>query len=177
MIQYPVNVYPDNVTLDTSYDGNDRNIHYTFKGDILRAYIVRIYDYNTGEVVVNDTPIYDYDHDNLVFRKLAFNNDTVTCAGLLSNIANNGNYIMQMMFIEGTNSGAGVETNRFVLRGSLQEDYVAGDTTMVIEDKINTIYEWDLNVTNIREPYKVTEGEVEYALNVMRIKIGNKLVV
>ena len=175
MVQYPVNVYPDNVTLDTSYAGNDRDIHYTFKGDILKAYIVRIYDYNTGEVAVNDTPIYDYDHVNLVFRKLAFNDDTVTCAGLLPNITNNGNYVMQMMLIEGTNSGSGVQTNRFVLRGSLQEDHVAGDTTMVIEDKINTIYEWDLNVTNIREPYKVTEGEVEYSLNVMRIKIGNKL--
>ena len=63
LLQYPINVYPDNVTVDGTTDANDRKVHFTFKGDMLRAYVVRFFDYETGNVVVNDSPIYSYDSD------------------------------------------------------------------------------------------------------------------
>lgn len=172
MLQYPINVYPDNVTIDKADSHNDRSIHYTFKGDILKAYVVRFINYDTGNVVTNDAPVYDFDSENLVFRKLAFNNDTVTHGGLIPLLPSVGNYVMQMMLIAGTNSGAGVQADRFVLRGTLQDDYVSGSTSMTLEDKINNIYEWDLNVTNIRSPFSVTESGNVYDLNVMFIKIN-----
>lgn len=176
MLQYPINVYPDNVAVDKTSSSNDRDVHFTFKGDILKAYVVRFYDYKTGNVAVNDTPIYDYDSTNLVFNNIGYNNDFMSASGLLGSLQTTGSYVMQMMMIEGSVSTGGLNVSRFVLRGKTTAACLSGATTIKIEDKINNIYEWDLNVTNVRSPYTVTEGAVTYDLNVMNIVINGQTI-
>ena len=176
MLQYPINVYPDNVAIDKTSSSNDRDVHFTFKGDILKAYVVRFYDYKTGNVAVNDTPIYDYDSTNLVFKNIGYNNDFMSASGLLTSLQTTGSYIMHMMMIEGSVSTGGLNVSRFVLRGKTTAACLSGATTIKIEDKINNIYEWDLNVTNVRSPYTVTEGAVTYDLNVMNIVINGQTI-
>lgn len=176
MLQYPINVYPDNVAVDKTSSSNDRDVHFTFKGDILKAYVVRFYDYKTGNVATNDTPIYDYDSTNLVFNNIGYNNGFMSASGLLTSLQTTGSYIMHMMMIEGSVSTGGLNVSRFVLRGKTTAACLSGATTIKIEDKINNIYEWDLNVTNVRSPYTVTEGAVTYDLNVMNIVINGQTI-
>lgn len=178
MIQYPINVYPDNVTVDGTTDENDRKVHFTFKGDMLRAYVVRFFDYETGDVVVNDTPIYDYDSANYVFNNIGYNNDYVEANGLISSLTTSvlltHSYVMQMMLVNGTVELSGDNADRFVLRGKVIEGCSAGETALIIEDKINSIYEWDLSVNNIRQPVKVTENQREYSLNKMFLVVNGE---
>lgn len=173
MLQYPINVYPDNVTIDTDSDENDKDVHFTFKGDILRACVVRFFDYNTGNVVVNDSPIYTYDSEMMVFEPIAYNNENLDMAGLLSSLPRIGSYIVQFLLIEGTQSDSGVIANKFALRGSIQEDYTAGSNTVLIEDRINNIYEWSLRPDGIRSPVTVEESGRTYSLDAAFLKIGN----
>ena len=178
MIQYPINVYPDNVTIDGSTDANDRKVHYTFKGDMLRAYVVRFFDYETGNVVVNDTPIYDYDSENYVFNNIGYNNDYIEASGLISSLTTlvlaTRSYVMQMLLVNGTVGLSGDNADRFVLRGKVVEGCSAGGTALTIEDKINSIYEWDLSASNIRQPVKVTENQREYSLNKMFLVVNGE---
>lgn len=178
MLQYPINVYPDNVTVDGSTDTNDRKVHYTFKGDMLRAYVVRFFDYETGNVAVNDTPIYDYDSENYVFNNIGYNNDYIEASGLISSLTTSvlltHSYVMQMMLVGGTVALSGDNADRFVLRGKVVEGCSAGGTALTIEDKINSIYEWDLSANNIRQPVKVTENQREYSLNKMFLVVNGE---
>ena len=177
LLQLPINVYPSNgVTLDKTFtsEANDTNVRFTFKGDILRACIIRFYDYETRSVVVNDTPIYDYDSENYVFRNIAYNNDEMIYGGLLSALSVTGSYVMRMLLVEGTIQTSGVETNHFVLRGTINEDCEAGSTTIKIEDKINSIFEWSLDPTGIKTPVTVTENGRTYELGSMNIIVNGE---
>ena len=178
LLQYPINVYPDNVTVDGTTDANDRKVHFTFKGDMLRAYVVRFFDYETGNVVVNDSPIYSYDSENYVFNNIGYNNDYMEVGGLISSLTTSvllpHSYVMQMMLINGTVQLSGDNTDRFVLRGKIVEGCLAGGTSLTIEDGINSIYEWDLSANNIRQPVKVIENQREYSLNKMFIIINGE---
>lgn len=171
MIQYPINVYPDNVALDKeSPVATDVQLRFTFKGDILMAYAVRIFDYDTGELARADNIIYDYNSSLYTFQNLAFNNDTVIADGFYGGLSNGRKYIMQMMLVNGTSNTAGFNPDIFCLRGTLQEDYTSGGT-MLIEDKINGIYSWDLSSSGIRTPLTVTEGANTYNIGTMVIEI------
>lgn len=174
MLQYPIDVYPDNVAVDKYSELNDRRVHFTFKGDFLKAFVIRFYDYNSGNVVSNDAPVYDFDDEGLVFKHIGYNNTTVYSGAIIGNLPQPKSLIMQMMLIEGSRSVAGVDPSRFVLRGRLEEGCESGSTTIKIENKINNIYEWDLNVTNVRSPFTVTENDRVYDLNVMSIVINGQ---
>lgn len=175
MLQLPINVYPHNVTIDTTNIPVGSGIQFIFKGDTLKAYVVRFYNYNTDGVAVNDTAVYDYDPQNLFFRNIAYNNSTVKQLTALNVLPLNNEYIMKIMLIEGTVQQSGIETNRFVLRGQTIEAASYGDNVLKIEDKINSIYEWDLSPTNIRKPYHIVENDIGYDLNVMTISINGEV--
>ena len=69
MLQYPINVYPDKTAFDTSSVSVDyfKGIKLTFKGDMLSALYWKVYDYNTGDVVLEDRMA------TLTFSKMAEN--------------------------------------------------------------------------------------------------------
>ena len=172
MLQYPINVYPQDTTIDPDNDLTN-DISFTFKGDFLKAYVIRFYDYNTNEVDVSDTPVYTWDSEYLYFKNIAYNNDVVERKYLLNNLSLNKEYIMKIMLIEGNTQQSGIETNRFVLRGTTVGNASSGDNVLKIEDKINFIYEWSLSPT-IKEPFHVTVSGIEYGLDVMTIIINKK---
>lgn len=174
MVQYPINVYPDNgITLDKNSSENDTRVSFMFKGDNLKAYAVRFFNYETGELARADSLIYDYDSELMQYNVLAYNNDTVYAGGMFDGLNAVGSYIMQFMLVGGLTNSGGVAIDRFVLRGEVQEDYVSGDTSFVIEDKINSIYEWDLS-SPIKKPITVINNDISYMINVMAVKIGNE---
>lgn len=174
MVQYPINVYPDNgVTFDKNSLENETRLSFTFKGDNLKAYCVRFFDYNTGEMPIGDRVVYDYDTELMQYNILAYNNENVTLTGAFSGLNNVGSYIMQFMLVGGLTNAGGVATDRFVLRGELQNDYVSGETSCVIEDRINSIYEWDTS-TPIKRPITVVQSGISLLLNVMEMRVGNE---
>lgn len=174
MVQYPINVYPDNgITLDKNSSENDTRVSFMFKGDNLKAYAVRFFNYETGELARADSLVYDYDSELMQYNILAYNNDTVYAGGMFDGLNAVGSYIMQFMLVGGLTNSGGVAIDRFVLRGEVQEDYVSGDTSFVIEDKINSIYEWDLS-SPIKKPITVINNDISYMINVMAVKIGNE---
>lgn len=173
MVQLPINVYPDNnITLDRNSEENETRVSFTFKGDNLKAYAVRFFDYETGQLAKADSVIYSYDTELMQYNPLAYNNDTVYGVGLLSNLNPVGSYIMQFMIIGGLTNSGGVATDRFVLRGEVQEAYTSGSTSFIVENQINSIYEWDF--AEIKKPITVVNSGITYYLNIMSLKIGGE---
>lgn len=174
MVQNPINVYPDNgITFDKTSSENDTRLSFTFKGDSLKAYCVRFFDYNTSEIPASDAVVYDYDTELMQYNILAYNNENVTLTGAFNGLNNVGSYIMQFMLVGGLTNTGGVATDRFVLRGELQEDYTSGETSFVVEDKINSIYEWDTS-SPVKKPVTVIHSGTTFLLNVMELRIGNE---
>jgi len=174
MVQNPINVYPDNgITFDKTSSENDTRLSFTFKGDNLKAYCVRFFDYNTGEIPVSDAVVYDYDTELMQYNILAYNNENVTLYNAFNGLNNVGSYIMQFMLVGGLTNTGGVAADRFVLRGELQEDYVSGETSFVVENRINSIYEWDTS-SPIKKPVTVIHSGTTFLLNVMELRIGNE---
>ena len=139
MLQYPINVYPDKVALDASKSTYDRDVHFTFKGDLLTCVYWRLYNYDTQQIVAAS----DFCDPNLA--PIAYNNDTVTGQGILAN-RSNGKYILQMMLTQTQKNLTGGLYNvydRYVSRGKIAADYTSGSLTIKIENKSNLIYEWN----------------------------------
>lgn len=141
MLQYPINVYPDNITLDLA-NNNANKIKFTFKGDVLTQYLWRLYDYDT-ETVVSEKKTIDY---NQMLTPIAYNNEGVVSNAEWGDLPRDKEYryIMQFMFTQSDYTDRVYENiyDRFVLRGETNEAYTSG-TSLVIEDRINLIYEWN----------------------------------
>ena len=153
MLQYPINVYPDKVAFDSTKATYDRDLHFTFKGDLLTCVFYKIYNYDTQQIVRSGT------HKDLSLSPLAYNNDEVNCGAILTDLPQ-GRYVIQMMLTQTqknlVNIGYYDVYDRYVSRGKLKADYTSGDTTMKIENKINLIYEWNKNGNT----YSHTEEEM-----------------
>lgn len=165
MLQYPINVYPDKVTFDSQSQDADTGIHFVFKGDILNAVYIKVYDYETQELVIN-TVVAEPD-----LSPLAYNNDQVDINGILSSLNNNHySYVLQMMFCQVYKRSSTYYGNfdRFVSRGEITADYTANSTTLQIEDGINVIYEWNkvgdiCSANYIDVPVRLVSDEVMVA--------------
>ena len=176
MLQYPINVYPDNVSFDPTNDEYDRGLHFTFKGDVLSAIFLRVFNYDTQEKIL-DTVLCNPD-----LTPIAYNNEDVDYRNLFTFLDNKSkSYIVQMMFGQvykhATNVGFWGIYDRFVSRGEILHGAQSGSRTITIEDNIQTICEW--NVTDgICEPNYVTVDHGDHTENVyvadMIIKINNE---
>ena len=157
MLQYPINVYPDKVAFTPTNASNDRDLHFTFKGDFLSVLYWRVFDYDTGEKKL-DNVICEPD-----LSPFAYNNETVNATGLFGTLPTGRSYILQMMMGQveyDENMGVYYKNcDRFVCRGELLQDYTANSQSIFIEDKINVIYEWNKD-GNLRKAnyYEVTHG-------------------
>lgn len=142
MLQYPINVYPDKVAFDSTKATYDRDLYFTFKGDLLTCVYYKIYNYDTQALVRSGV------FKNTDLSPKAYNNDNVTISNLLAGLPN-GRYILQMMHTQTSVAANGTTFqniyDRYVSRGKLRADYTAYSTSMTIEDRINLIYEWNKN--------------------------------
>lgn len=138
MIQYPSNVYPDNVCFDADISNSDNRIAFQFNGDIMTGILFHVYNYNTGELIYDTGDMYQA-HDPKKYNGQEYS----TANGFFYNhLENGGDYALQLMPVQYTADGSTPLCDMFMLRGLVQQNYLTTDTYMIIEDKTSSIYEW-----------------------------------
>lgn len=143
MLQYPTNVYPDGATFDALLQNDDNKIKFTFNGDYYTGALYKIYNYDTGEFIKNGEMLLQSREPQ------GFNGDDIASdAGLFgyadhNPLANGGNYVFQLQFVQFTQNGSAPLFDMFALRGNVQEDYDSTTDYVVVKTNIPNIYEWD----------------------------------
>jgi len=143
MLQYPTNVYPDGATFDALLQNDDNKIKFTFNGDYYTGVLYKIYNYDTGEFIKNGEMLLQ------CRRPQGFNGDDIESdAGVFgyaehNPLANGGNYVFQLQFVQFTQDGSAPLFDMFALRGNVQEDYDSTTDYVVVKTNIPNIYEWD----------------------------------
>lgn len=178
MLQYPINVYPDKTAFDTdNTTGADyfKGIKFTFQGDVLSAVFWRVYDYTTGEVVLQDKSF-----DSQIMP-LCYNNGEMEISNIFSELSY-GKYILQMMLTETrTTQTEGVykrvnSHDRYISRGKITSAYSTDDNnSIMIEDKINIIYPWG-KVSHMYFPNVVDGSGFTFRASEIVMHIGNEVV-
>lgn len=143
MLQYPTNVYPDGATFDALLQNDDNKIKFTFNGDYYTGALYKIYNYDTGEFIKNGEMLLQSREPQ------GFNGDDIASdAGIFgyadhNPLANGGNYVFQLQFVQFTQNGSAPLFDMFALRGNVQEDYDSTTDYVVVKTNIPNIYEWD----------------------------------
>ena len=169
MLQYPINVYPDKVAFDSTKSSYDRDLSFTFKGDLLTCVYYKVFNYDTQSLVTSGV------FKNADLSPKAYNNDNVTISNLFANLAN-GRYILQMMHTQTSVAANGTTFqnvyDRYVSRGKLRADYTAQSTSMTIATGINLIYEWNKN-NNVysKTSESATSGGITQTIDTSSIRI------
>lgn len=133
MIQYPTNVSPQNIAIDATSTANT-HVTFTLNADCLSYVRYRIFEYDTGEIVVNDTKY------NTGFSPLGYNGYKISTS-FGSNILTNGkDYILQMMLCQRTADGTEFLYDMPVL-GGVVTGSPARNKIYVAKD-ITSIYPW-----------------------------------
>lgn len=175
MLQYPINFYPDGATLDPSGDVTQRKLQFTFKGDVLFAWTWKVYDYDTEEKLVLNQPFqYATSSSGLHYNNESISDNNAFADTTIFPVDTEHRYVIQCCLCQGTGLNNLIH-DRFVLRGELADDYDHSTdlTNMLIEDKINLIYEWDVPASNIRTPIVVFDTNYR-TLGTIIMKIGNE---
>lgn len=179
MLQHPINVYPDKTAFATADSNYYRGIQLTFQGDMLSSLYWRLYNYDTGAIAL-ENKIYGEQ-----MRPICYNNGKVEIPNIFTSLGV-GRYVMQFMMTQ-TRVDQDDETpnrinvhDRFVSRGKLVQAYVrASQTSIVIEDNIRVIYEWNKNGSvysaNVITDEVDTPNFTHRASEIV-IKIGNETV-
>lgn len=181
MLQYPINVYPDKVALDSTKSTYDRNVHFTFKGDILSSVFWRVFEYNTQKISnTGGNP-----RSGIVYTStlspLAHNNEEVTLGQNILAGLQKKRYLLQMMFTQTRNDIDRTQLinvcDRFVSRGKVVADCAEDSTYIKIEDRINVIYEWN-NVNGIysciRKNIDVGQSTIRHRMTDIVMKIEDE---
>lgn len=166
MLQYPINFYPDGNTIDPEGGLAQRTVSFTFKGDVLQSVHYKVYDYDTEELVW--TTFNPFTPDG------RYNGETISNQNILSQMSEGHGYVIQCLLTQGQSNY--LMCDRFVLRGELVEDYdYANDTVnMTIENKINLIYEWNVDEQGIHTPVVEEVAGVEKTFGIIKMRIGNE---
>ena len=166
MIQYPINFYPDGNTFDPR-DINTGKISFIFKGDKMISTHFRVYNYDTESFVKEDYTI----------ASVVYNGNGVSAPQNFFEsreafpIDKEYRYVVQCLISQGNRIGEPI-FDRFILRGEINEDYEHGTNTntIMIEDKIHLIYEWNVDENNICRPTYISTDLVAGII----MKIGNE---
>lgn len=178
MIQYPIDFYPDGHTFDPTFysSQNNNKISFTFKGDVLLSYHWKIYDYDTEELVSAN---YKVSGNSGTLTPLSYNNGSISIENAFVNTETfttdkERRYVIQLLLTQGT-SDENLIYDRFVLRGELVNayDHSVDINNMTIEDKINMIYEWNVDSQNVRRPVTINRG-TDILLGGIIMQIGNE---
>lgn len=154
MLQFPINVLPDNTTL------TETNFPYSFtaKGDILSGWIIRYTNYKTGEVG-SYTYVLDTDH-----KPYAYNNEQISFTVEAQWNAGD-DYLWQMMLLQFTQDGSEPICDMPLIRSVIRS--VNNSTSFVIDEGINCIYQWSIETP--LQPEYVNNTRANY----IEMQIGN----
>lgn len=156
MIQYPIN--PSTETFDATEAGH--GCFATFQGDILTYRHVKIFNYDTGEVVWNSL----YGKPDM--SPIAYNGQTFnTLFGSNRPCENGKRYVWQVSMTQKTIDGSNFIYDMPVLGGRLSRD--SSGTTLYIADNLTSIYPWG-KLGNI---YSRTMAVDDVPTNSMMIKV------
>ena len=156
MIQYPIN--PSTETFDATEAGH--GCFATFQGDILTYQHVKIFNYDTGEVVWNSL----YGKPDM--SPIAYNGQTFNTLFRSDRPCENGKrYVWQVSMTQKTIDGSSFIYDMPVLGGRLSRD--SSGTTLYIADKLTSIYPWG-KLGNI---YSRTMAVGDVPTNSMMIKV------
>lgn len=144
MLQYPVNIYPDNSTFDATLNDDSNQIRFTFNGDIFSGALYKVFNYDTGEFVKDGIIELYQDHSPQGYN----GDDIVSSTGVFgyagnSPLSNGTNYVVQLQLVQFTQDGSQPLYDMFALRGNVQEDYDSSTDYVTIKAGISNIYEWD----------------------------------
>lgn len=139
MLQFPTNIYPQNVAFDPDVADSNNALSFVFNGDILTTASFKIYNYATGELQSGSF----YAPDNRVAWK--YNGETIKFANgtLGDGLVSGEDYVIQMMLTQSLPDGSKNIYDMSTVRGEVQEDSVStANTTVYLKEGIMNIYEW-----------------------------------
>lgn len=164
MLQYPINVKPDNAVAEYAYhtDHYAWEYSYTFKGDIMSGYVAQFYDYATGK-----RHGYFFNSNNDM-SAMGYNNSEYK-SSVRTTFEFGNEYVWDITFVQFTPDGSMPVCDMPVLRGSI----VSGSgTNLVIDKGIETIYPFQpLTQTDLNIPF-IENGTKQYTY--MQIQIENE---
>lgn len=164
MLQFPTNVYPQNVAFDPTVADDNNDLKFMFNGDILTSISWKICDYATGEEVENAHRV------NGARLPLGYNGDYmgyIQQGHFGENLEVGHDYVMQMMFTQSTTNGSENVCDMPVVRGTVKAHNTS--TSFYIADKIPNIYEWDSN--NVKTPTRY--NDLDFAQMNIEVAIEN----
>lgn len=133
MIQYPTNVSPQNIAIDAT-DTIDTHITFTSNADYLSYVRYRIFEYDTGKMVVNDV---NYKTD---FSPLGYNGYKISTNFGNGVLVNGKDYILQMMLCQRNANGTEFLYDMPVLGGVVANS--PARNKIYVADNITSIYPW-----------------------------------
>lgn len=133
MIQYPTNVSPQNTAIDATNTA-DTHITFTSNADYLSYVRYRIFEYDTGKMVVNKI---NYKTD---FLPLGYNGYKISTSFGNDVLANGKDYILQMMLCQRTADGTEFLYDMPVLGGVVTGS--SARNKIYVAENITSIYPW-----------------------------------
>ena len=164
MLQYPINVRPENIAIPTTNSGvYDTTCSFTFQGDYLSYVLYRVFDCATGSVVYDSAGI-----GSISGTPIAYNGDTYTVGSLSANnfLTSGHNYVVQFCLIQRTQNGQDNLYDMPCIGGTISA--TTGSSSSFVLEKDLPIYEW----SSTHEPIRDANNVVAVG---MVMKIGNEI--
>lgn len=158
MLQYPTNFKPQNIAVDHHVD---RDITFTFNGDLLLCTWVKIWDLESGQFIVSSPPV-----NVQINQNIRYNGETAQHK-IPWETPYGRDYIAQVMLMQGTVDSEIYDM--YALSGELQPNASMTNQEFYIEDNIKNIYEWN-EVNGERKPLIVNKVDLQAQV------IGQKVV-
>lgn len=136
MLQFPTNVYPQNIAVDIT---RDYLMSFEFNGDILSNIFIKEYDYSSGDLIRSR-----WEAGSESRLPIGYNGDVVSINldGNNPHLLTNGNdYYAQMMLVQMSTDGLECIYDMPIVRGQIES---ASRTNVTIADNIMNIYEWNV---------------------------------
>ena len=136
MLQFPTNVYPQNIAVDIT---RDYLMSFEFNGDILSNIFIKEYDYSSGDLIRSH-----WKAGSGARLPIGYNGDVVSIDldGNNPHLLTNGNdYYAQMMLVQMSTDGLECIYDMPIVRGQIES---ASGTNVTIADNIMNIYEWNV---------------------------------
>ena len=131
MIQYPINVTPQDMAVDAS---QNIIVRYTFQGDYLSENIIRVYDYVSGELAYTT-----FISQSSGF--IGYNGDQCSFTIPANTLSNGHKYVLRMCMIQFTLDGLSPLANMPVFGDKVK---VASTGSVVyVDGNITSIYPWN----------------------------------
>ena len=133
MIQHPTNVSPQNIAIDTA-NSSQTWLEFTVNADYISYYRHRIYEYDTGRMVINSAKY------NSSFTPLGYNGFTLKNSFGANNLTNGKDYVHQVMMCQRNKDGTEFIYDMPIIGGKIEGS--SARNKIYIARDITAIYPW-----------------------------------